>query len=179
MQRTLSGLALLFLALGTLHAADSSGVVVHPQAQPAAAPAAPSAPAASAATRARYGLGAAKLPPPPARACITEAEFNEAMLGSGCDCSCEGYAGRPESRCQVACGHAYYACWAPDPTEAEIRAAQDAMYEDYDAATRAALEAQQRQALASDADAAQAQRAALMLARAAEWADDQRCPPAP
>ena len=124
----------------------------------------------------RYGMGLEKLPPPKTAGCWSEAAVNEAMVGSGCDCSCEGYARQPASQCQIACGLAYYQCWAPDPTEAEIRDQRAALFEAYDPQTRAALEAEFRQAMADDPQVEGAQRAALMLARATEWVDAQRCP---
>lgn len=62
----------------------------------------------------------AVLGPPPARACISEAEFEAAAAGTGCACTCEEYARKPVSRtCDVACqGH--YACWGPQVSDAEL-----------------------------------------------------------
>ncbi len=59
--------------------------------------------------------------PPPLRACITKAEFNDAMMGTGCSCTCDEYAKKPVSPvCDVACqGH--YVCWAPQITDAELQ----------------------------------------------------------
>lgn len=63
----------------------------------------------------------AVLGPPPARACISEAEFEAVAAGTGCACcTCEEYARKPVSRtCDVACqGH--YACWGPPVSDADL-----------------------------------------------------------
>lgn len=68
------------------------------------------------------------LPPPAPGPCFTVQEYEAAMLGSGCDCSCAGYARQPgqtpaeSRRCDAVCGIAWYACWAPEPSEADIQA---------------------------------------------------------
>lgn len=60
------------------------------------------------------------LAPPPARACISDTEFDTALRGTGCSCTCEEYARKPVSRtCDVAC-QGYYACWGPQITDAEL-----------------------------------------------------------
>lgn len=118
-------------------------------------------------TRSPYGLGKKKLPPPPQRAsCIGQGEYDAALYGSGCDCSCEGYAKGPSAQCQTACGLTYYNCWAPDPTPAELGEQLD------DPAARQAMEAL---SAAEKAEMLQWQRATAMLNRADAWMNQQRC----
>ncbi len=114
-----------------------------------------------------YGLGKKKLAPPPARgACLSKAERDEALMGSGCDCSCDGYARNPEARCQTACGLVYYTCWAPDPSDAELGAKiTDPQARQMIAAMSAEERGQMLQHL----------RAAEMLERATAWEEAQLC----
>lgn len=126
----------------------------------------------------RYGIGQAKLPPPPAATCVSEAEYDEAMMGSGCDCSCEGYARGPDRRCRVVCGLPYYGCWAPDPTDAEIQDAALASYADTLAGlppeVRASVEAELA-ALTATEEWRLNTRGGLMLQRADAWDRARRC----
>lgn len=119
-----------------------------------------------------------KHPPPPPSACVSEAEYNDAMMGSGCDCSCEGYAQGPERRCAVVCGLSHYGCWAPDPTDAEIaehsRAAFADSMGDLPPEARTALEAELATVMASN-EWKDSARGALMLQRADEWDQARRC----
>lgn len=133
-------------------------------------------------TGSRWGIGKEKLPPPPARACVTKDEFNEAMLGTGCDCSCDGYAAQvsgpassPASgQCDVACGIAWYVCWAPDPSEKEIDDAALATLDGYEGETRVMMEAILREHLASPEGRA-GNRGAMMADRAFTWNDARMC----
>ena len=61
-----------------------------------------------------------KLSPPAPMACATADEMARARAGRGCDCSCAAYAKGPGRTCQLACATAYYACWAPEPSQAEF-----------------------------------------------------------
>jgi len=114
-----------------------------------------------------YGIGKRKLPPPVINRCFTAEEINTAMMGSGCDCSCDGYAAGPDRRCVAACGLSYYACWAPDLTDAELGAKVDdsfrAQFQQLPPADRAAF--------------IQAMQASQMLERAQAWERETlRCP---
>jgi len=66
--------------------------------------------------------------PPRISPCYTSEEYSRAGMGTGCSCTCDEYArlstkALPEQRrCNIACGVAYYRCWAPPPTEADIAA---------------------------------------------------------
>lgn len=126
----------------------------------------------------RWGIGKEKLPPPPARACVSEDEFNDAMMGTGCDCSCDGYAtqvaGPPSAQCDVACGIAWYVCWAADPTEQEIDDAALATLDAYDDQTRPMMEAILREHLANP-EARAGNRGAMMADRAFRWNDGRMC----
>ena len=122
-----------------------------------------------------YGIGKRKLPAPKSGTCVSEQELNEALSGGRCDCTCEGYAKRPERACQVVCGLPYYLCWAPDPTDAEALASFDALFEGLDPATRAPLEAQMKAELKSKPQAMLDQKGALMMQRAAAWEEARRC----
>ncbi|HPF22395.1 MAG: hypothetical protein R3C08_06555 [Hyphomonas sp.] len=132
-----------------------------------------SAPAAT------YGIGLRKLPSPPARACVTTADYTEALWGSGCDCSCDGYAQQvagPASRqCDLACAVGWYACWAPDATDEEVAQSMlDTMVGD-NPADRAAAEPGVRDLL-SNPEVLNGQRVAIMAERAFKWQDQRICP---
>lgn len=126
-------------------------------------------------TESAYGLGKRKLPPPKSGACASEQELNQALAEARCDCSCEGYAKGPERACQVVCGLPYYACWAPDPTDAEALASFDALFEGLDAATRAPLEEQMKSELRTKPQAMRDQKGLMMMQRAAAWDEAHRC----
>ncbi len=114
-----------------------------------------------------YGLGKKKLGPPPPRArCLSQEEYNEALSGSGCDCSCTGYAKGPGATCQTACGLSYYNCWAPDPDDAEMAAKID------DPAARLAIATL---GAAERAQYLQFAKASEMLNRADAWMKRQQC----
>lgn len=106
--------------------------------------------------------------PPPAGPCITEDEYNQAMLGSGCDCSCNGYAALPaqpaaeQRRCMAVCGMPYYRCWAPSPTDAEIA---EAVMEIGPAGPEVMAQPDGRAMLTG----------AIMLQRASDWHDARMC----
>lgn len=123
-------------------------------------------------------------PPPPVRAaagptspgrplrimpCFTSEEYNRAALGTGCDCTCDEYArlstkvATEQRRCSVICGVAYYRCWAPQPTDAEISAAARDMGE---AGPAMLAQPEGRGFMASG----------IMMQRALEWEEAQRCP---
>lgn len=106
--------------------------------------------------------------PPPPSACITEDEYNQAMLGSGCDCSCNGYAALPgqpaaeQRRCMAVCGMPYYRCWAPQPTEGDIA---EAVAEMGPAGPEMLAQPDGRAMLTG----------AIMLQRASDWHDARMC----
>lgn len=81
------------------------------------------APTPRAEVRPAPGAGPLRISP-----CFTREEYNRAGLGTGCSCTCDEYARlaskapAEQRRCSVACGVAYYRCWAPPPTDAEIAA---------------------------------------------------------
>ncbi|WP_293393971.1 hypothetical protein [Nevskia sp.] len=130
-------------------------------------PDAPAAAASQSAQQSAYGIGKAKLPPPPKRsACLSKAEYDAALHGSGCDCSCGGYAKGPASQCQTACALSYYSCWAPDPTPAESGGQFD------DPSMRQVIEAL---APADRAELLRGQMASVMLDRANAWFTRQQC----
>lgn len=113
-----------------------------------------------------YGIGKRKLPAPQLQGCMSEAEINQAAFGNGCDCSCEGYAQGASRNCIAACGLSYYACWAPDPSDAELAA-------NLDDATRSLLQQlppEQRGAMRDSL------RYTQMLDRAQQWQAENRCP---
>lgn len=107
-------------------------------------------------------------PPPPA-ACITEAEYNAAMMGSGCDCSCNGYSALPsqppaeQRRCMAVCGMPYYRCWAPPPTEGDIAGAVAEM-------------GPGGSAILAQPEGRGFVIASIMMQRASDWHDAQMCP---
>ncbi len=150
-------------AAGSDTSTDSSSVI----------PPIPDAPdtiatADSAAGDSRYGIGKQKLPPPPSRSqCLSRAERDAALMGSGCDCSCNGYAATPSALCMAACGLAYYGCWAPDPSDAELVAKIT------DPATRQAIA---QMSAEEKRNFQQGARGFEMLSRAAEWEQQQLCP---
>lgn len=114
-----------------------------------------------------YGLGKRKLSPPEIDACMTQDEIDAAAFGTGCRCDCDAYARGVERRCLAACGLAYYACWAPDPTDAELAQQLDpqmlAMLQQMPPEERAAL----RQGYLQVA----------MTERASQWMEQSlRCP---
>ena len=116
----------------------------------------------------RYGIGKQKLAPPPPRSqCLSKAERDAALMGSGCDCSCNGYAATPSALCMAACGLAYYGCWAPDPSDAELAAKIT------DPATRQAIA---QMGAEEKRNFQQGARGFEMLSRAAEWEQQQLCP---
>jgi hypothetical protein len=127
-----------------------------------------------------YGLGKAKLAPPPERACISETALNDALAGSRCQCTCEEYAAGPAETCEIACGISYYVCWAPDPSDEEVRASARAAFADtlesLPPEARPAMEAEIGTLTTSD-DWLAGARSALMLSRAADWEASRRCPP--
>ena len=134
--------------------------------------------AADAAPASRWGVGRDKLPPPPPQAaCITAAAEQAALAASGCDCSCDGYAaaGQAGGTCDIACGVAWYACWAPDPTDEDVRTSVLASLDDYDPATRAALEPTMTAQL-SDPQAVAGLRGGIMMSRAFDWDAARKCP---
>ncbi|MFY2765071.1 hypothetical protein [Arenimonas sp. MALMAid1274] len=115
---------LLAIAGGAvLSAAGAQGtradVTYHALPPPPAIEIAAEAPVAAPAARPRAPL--VSMAPPPPRACITKTELDNAMMGSGCSCTCDEYANKPVAPvCDVACmGH--YACWAPQVTDAELQ----------------------------------------------------------
>jgi len=137
--------------------------------EPGLIPAVPDAPpaAASPAQQSAYGIGKTKLPPPPKRSvCLSKAEYDAALYGSGCDCSCGGYAKGPASQCQTACALSYYSCWAPDPTPAELGGQFD------DPSMRQVIETL---APADRAELLRGQMASVMLDRANAWLTQQQC----
>lgn len=176
MRHALMNVAAALLCVGVAGAAlaqKGSGVIIHTEADPLIVPEVPDAPsAAEAASSSRYGVGKAKLPPPADAACVSETELEAALSGSGCDCSCEEYARAPGRRCMTACGLAYYACWAPDPSEAEIRAQVSAVYAELEPAVRDTMLAQ----LNDSPEFLPAARGQLMLQRAQQWEEARRCP---
>lgn len=128
----------------------------------------------------RWGVGKAKLPAPgPRAACITPEAENAALAGTGCDCSCDGYArqlaGPASETCDIVCGIPWYACWAPDPTDTEIRETILAGLEDYDEATRVAL-APIMLAQLDDPEAYAGLRGGQMMGRALAWDETRKCP---
>jgi hypothetical protein len=129
-------------------------------------------------------LPSADVVPPPARAvagptstgrplritpCFTSEEFNRAALGTGCDCTCNEYARlsakvpAEQRRCSVVCGVAYYRCWAPQPTDAEISAAARDMGE-------------AGPAMLAQPDGRGFMASGIMMQRALAWEEAQRCP---
>lgn len=127
----------------------------------------------------RWGVGKEKLPAPPARACVSKDELNEAMMGTGCDCSCDGYAkqvaGPASGQCDVACAIGWYVCWAPDPTGAEIDAAVLSTLDGYDDQSRAAMEPIMREQLANP-EMRNGYRGGLIADSAFRWNDERMCP---
>lgn len=145
------------------------GVVIRPNRIAITIPPLPDAPrtAAPAPVAAR-----GKLPPPAGEACFTRSEVDQALRGTGCDCSCDGYARGPDRRCRAACGIAYYACWAPDPTAADVDAALAAAYADAPPEVAQALMAE----LARQPAMREDMRGGVMLQRAAAWDEARMCP---
>lgn len=179
MRNRLTGLLLAALLCGAALAADDGGLVLHYSGSSDEAPAIPGDPTQShAEPGVRFGVGLAKLSPPPTAACVSDAEYTEAMMGTGCDCSCEGYAKGPDRRCMVVCGIAYYACWAPDPTEADVSEASRAGFADtlegVPPEARAAVEGELAAVMATEEWRAST-RSGLMLRRADEWDQARRC----
>lgn len=127
----------------------------------------------------RWGIGKEKLRAPAARACITKEAMNEALMGSGCDCSCDGYAaqlsGPASDQCDLACGIAWYVCWAPDPTQQEIETTVLSTLDGYDPQSRALMEPTLREPL-QNPEAIAGYRGAMMADRAFTWNDDRMCP---
>lgn len=127
----------------------------------------------------RWGIGKEKLRAPVMGACVTKEAINEALMGSGCDCSCDGYAaqlsGAPSAQCDLACGIAWYVCWAPDPTPQEIETKVLSSLEGNDPQTRAIMEPMLREQL-SNPEAVAGYRGALMADRAFTWNDERICP---
>lgn len=127
----------------------------------------------------RWGIGKEKLRAPAARACVTKEEMNEALMGSGCDCSCDGYAaqlsGPASDQCGLACGIPWYGCWAPDPTPQEIETTVLSTLDGYDPQIRALMEPPLREQL-QNPEAIAGYRGALMADRAFTWNDERMCP---
>jgi hypothetical protein len=130
-------------------------------------------------TSSRWGIGKEKLQAPAAQACVTKDEMNEALMGSGCDCSCDGYAaqlsGPASAQCDLACGIAWYVCWAPDPTQQEIESTVLSTLDGYDPQARALMEPTLREQLQNPEGVA-GYRGAIMADRAFTWNDDRMCP---
>lgn len=103
--------------------------------------------------------------------CVTPEEFNRAHMGSGCDCSCQGYTRLPtlappeQRRCMIVCGAAYHRCWAPQPTDREI--AEFAGRQDMAAAPYTRDMSNLRDSMSM----------AIMLDRASKWQERQMCTP--
>lgn len=127
----------------------------------------------------RWGIGKEKLRAPTAGACVTKDQMNEALMGSGCDCSCDGYAaqlaGPASEQCDLACGIPWYGCWAPDPTQQEIETTVLSTLDGYDTQTRALMEPTLREQL-QNPEAVAGYRGALMAERAFTWNDERMCP---
>lgn len=114
-----------------------------------------------------YGLGKRKLSPPEIDACMTQDEIDAAAFGTGCRCDCDAYARGVERRCLAACGLAYYACWAPDPTDAELA-------QQLDPQVRAAM---QQMPTEERAALRQGYLQVAMTERASQWMEQSlRCP---
>jgi len=82
--------------------------------------------------------------PPPLGACIAREERNRALRNVSYDCSCSGYAAalkrQPWDRPQdFVCGFHWYACWAPVPSDEDVRDRFLSGFADYTAADRALL----------------------------------------
>lgn len=82
--------------------------------------------------------------PPLLGACISRDERNRALRNVSYDCSCSGYAAalkrqtwdRPQD---FVCGIQWYACWAPVPSDQEVRDRFLSGFADYSPADRALL----------------------------------------
>lgn len=112
-------------------------------------------------------------PPQPRDRCITKAERNAALMGSGCSCSCQGYARKPVSdRCDIACGIAYYTCWNPLPSDAEA----EAMFMSKADPALAALTPSFATLTRQEKDTF---RGFMQMERAAAWDDARLCPDSP
>jgi hypothetical protein len=103
--------------------------------------------------------------------CVTPEEAERAHRGTGCDCSCQGYARLPalapgeQRRCMIACGLAYHRCWSPPPTDSEI--ADYVSRQDWAAAPYLRDLPDLRERVSST----------IMLERAISWEERQMCTP--